>query len=701
MDGVPTLINRESSWLDFNMRVLEEAQDPSNPLLERVKFLAITASNLDEFFMIRIADLKTQAEEKPERVDETGMAARAQYEMVVHKAHAMVEVQYACWEVLRAQLAQESIVVRRPQDISPMQLLALERYFDEALFPVLTPIAVDATRPFPLLTNKEIYLGVLLRLKDSEDEAVFAAVQVPAILDRFIALDDGSVILLEDVMALQVRQLFPGYDVLHTCPFRITRNSDLDIDEGEDDLMIAVEHSIDRRKWGDPLRLEVMAAAGSAEITTYLVERLGIAETGVFRLPDLLDLTALNKLGKLFDRKDLKDASRPPLPALDFAGTENIFEAIRQKDRLVQLPYESFDCVLNFVKQAAADPDVLAIKQTLYRVSGNSPIVGALIEAARNGKQVTVLVELKARFDEQNNIHWARRLEKAGCHVVYGLVGLKTHCKVLLVVRREDEGIRRYVHLGTGNYNDSTARLYTDMGLFSCREQLGADASALFNMLTGYSLPRAWRKFAVAPASLRQFFEHKIDGEIANARLGRPARIIAKMNSLVDRGIIEKLYEASAAGVQIDLIIRGMNSLRAGVPGLSENIRVRSIIGRYLEHSRIFRFENGGRVEIYMGSADWMPRNLDRRVEVIFPVEQEDLMARIDHILAVELADNCRARVQRGDGSYRHLHPEEGETAVLAQDVFYQEIAQAHRALREMEKSGVYQPKTAPENEHF
>lgn len=701
MEQLSRLINRESSWLDFNMRVLEEAQDPSNPLLERVKFLAITASNLDEFFMIRIGDLKAQAEDKPFHRDATGKNVREQYYSVSEKAHRMAQHQYRCWEGLRGELAAEGIVIREIDTLSEAECLWLERYFDERVFPVLTPIAVDVTRPFPLFANKEVYLGVSLKKKQEGAQPVFAAVQVPSIIDRFIQLEDGSVILLEQVMAMHIQALFPGYDMLRSYPFRITRNADLDIDEGADDLMIAVEHSVNRRKWGDPLRLEVAAPGDGGLIRDYLEKQLNMEPECVFMSPGLLDLTALNKLVKIYDRPELRDAPRPPLPPVDFLGVDDMFAAIAQRDRLVRHPYESFDCVVEFVKKAAADPDVLAIKQTLYRVSGNSAIVQALIDAADAGKQVTVLVELKARFDEENNIHWARRLEKAGCHVIYGLVGLKIHCKVLLVVRREADGIRRYVHLGTGNYNDSTARLYTDIGLFTCREQMGADASALFNMLTGYSIPRSWKKFAVAPAGLRGFFYQKIQDEIDNANLGRPAAITAKMNSLVDPGIIEKLYEASAAGVHIRLIVRGMNSLVSGVPGLSENIEVRSIIGRYLEHARVFRFECAGRVEMYLGSADWMPRNLDRRVEVVFPVEQEDLVQRLNQVLEVELSDNCKARVQQPDGSYQRLHPQPGNPAILAQEQFYFEVREQLQALKDQEKGGVYQPRTAPEEEQI
>lgn len=697
MSNKALFMNRESSWLDFNMRVLEEACDPSNPLLERVKFLSITASNLDEFFMIRIGDLKNLAEEKPNERDATGLTVREQYRIVSQKAHAMARHQYECWDVLRGMLDSEGITVRHTRDMTFLECDWLERYFEEMLFPVLTPVAVDGTRPFPLFTNKEIYLGVLLKKEQSDDEPMFAAVQVPGIMGRFVKLEQNGVVALEDVMAMHIHSLFPGYEVLVTQPFRITRNSDLDIDEGADDLMIAVEYSINRRKWGDPLRLELAPVEGESRIRDYLIDQLEIEQECVFITPGLLDLTALGALGKLYDRPDLRDEPQPPLPTLDFVGESDIFAAIRQRDRMVHLPYESFDCVLDFVRQAAADPDVLAIKQTLYRVGGNSPIVKALIEAAQNGKQVTVLVELKARFDEENNINWARRLEKAGCHVIYGLVGLKTHCKVLLIVRREEDGIRRYVHLGTGNYNDTTARLYTDMGMFTCNEHIGADASALFNMLTGFAVPRTWKKLAVAPDGLRQFFYGKIQREIHNAKLGRPSGITAKMNSLVDRPIIEMLYEASQAGVTVNLIIRGMNSLLSQVPGLSENIHVRSLIGRHLEHSRIFRFENGGRPQVYMGSADWMPRNLDRRVEVIFPVEQESLVLRLEEILRIELADNCKARVQQPDGSYRHLHP--GDAApVWMQNYLYYAVKKRYQQMQTPRKDGIYQPRSAPED---
>ena len=470
--------------------------------------------------------------------------------------------------------------------------------------------------------------------------------------------------------------------MLALCPFRITRNSDLLIDEGSADLLDEIAKSVRQRRWGDPVRLELQKGYGGdravdGEIKSFLVRMLEVEKPDVYHIDGPLDLTALMSLARLPGMEELRDRPWTPQTPTDFLGEEDVFAAIRARDRLVHLPYETFGCVEDFLRRAAEDPDVLAIKQTLYRVSGKSPVVESLIRAVENGKQVTVLVELKARFDEENNIGWARKLENAGCHVIYGLKGLKIHCKVLLVVRREEGAIRRYVHMSTGNYNDSTARLYTDIGLFTCRQTVGADASALFNYLTGYSTATAWRKLKVAPHGLRDFFYVMIGREIENARLGRPARIVAKVNSLIDEGLIRRLYEASSAGVRVELIVRGMCCLIAGVPDLSQNITVRSIVGRYLEHSRIFYFENGGLPELYLSSADWMPRNLDRRVEVAFPVEQEDLKARLIEMLSIFLRDNEKARAMGPDGTYAYVQAGEGEPHLCAQDWFMQQALRA------------------------
>lgn len=682
-DHKSRFINRELSWLDFNLRVLEEAEKPDNPLFERLKFLAITASNLDEFFMVRVAGLKQQIEAGFTGSDPAGMSPREQLRAVSNHCHDMTGQQYDCWFRLQPLLREAGVTFLREDDLTERQTAWLDRYFTEVVYPVLTPLAVDAARPFPRVSGRRLTLAVRLR-KDGEEENYdyFALVQVPPILNRLVELPSEQeqgrqFIFLEDVILRRLSDLFAGYRMEGACLFRVTRDADLTIDEDAADLMVEIQKSILQRKWGHPVRLEVMTTfIGEREDKTtmdLLIEWLGIGKRDLYAVKGPLDLTFLMGLSRLDGFDELRDEPWPPLPPADLEEDEDIFEAIRSRDIMVHHPYESFDCVVDFIRRAADDPDVLAIKQTLYRVSGNSPIVAALIRAAENNKQVTVLVELKARFDEENNIAWARRLEQAGCHVIYGMTGLKVHCKTLLVVRREEDGIRRYVHLSTGNYNDSTARLYTDMGLFTCRESFGSDASALFNLLTGYSAPPRFKKFAVAPMGLRDFFYGQIDKEIRYAAEGRPARIIAKVNSLIDPGMIDKLYEASNAGVRIDLIIRGICGLRPGVLGLSENIRVISIIGRFLEHHRIFYFSGGGKPLVYLSSADWMSRNLDRRVEVCFPVEQPALRDRLMNLLDLMLSDNSNARLHLPDGHYIPVKGQ-GLAPVSAQAVLYENI---------------------------
>jgi polyphosphate kinase len=550
---------------------------------------------------------------------------------------------------------------------------------------VLTPLAIDYGRPFPVVANRSVNVCVRMRelQKEGSEAPLYAVVQVPSILPRFVELPRSQgrrcFVLLEKLMIAHMAGLFPGYEVMALCPFRITRDSDLSIDEGAEDLMSEIAKEVKKRKWGDPVRLELQKGLGGdravdQDIKDFLVKILHVGKPDVYHNDGLLDLTALLKLSRLPGTDSLRDKPWNPQDPADFLNQPDVFSAIRERDRLLHVPYESFEPVERFLRMAAADPDVLAIKQTLYRVSGNSPVVEALIRAAENGKQVTVLVELRARFDEENNIGWAKKLEDAGCHVIYGLHGLKIHCKVLLVVRREEGGIRRYVHMSTGNYNDTTARLYTDIGMFTCRETFGADASALFNYLTGYSSADAWRKLKVAPRGLRDFFYTMLSREMENARVGRPARVIAKVNSLIDEGIIKKLYAAQAAGVKIDLIVRGMCCLKAGVPGLSENITVHSVIGRFLEHSRIFCFENGGIPEVWLSSADWMQRNLDRRVEIAFPVEQEDIKRRLVGMLELYLKDNLKARAMLPDGSYARVPPpQDGDEALSIQAWFMRE----------------------------
>ena len=649
--------NRELSWLGFNYRVLSEARDKNIPLMERLKFLSITASNLDEFFMIRVASLKDMVHAKYTKKDIAGLTPKEQLEIISTGTHELVEKQYNTYNrsFLPALKHNGLTIVTQYEALNAEQAEYVDRYFMREVYPVLTPMAVDSSRPFPLIRNKSLNIAALLMDKKRKDTIDFATVQVPSVLPRIVTIPsekegETCIILLEQIIEKNIQKLFLNYKVLDATPYRVMRNADLTIDEDEAaDLLIEIERQLKKRQWGEAIRLEVEQGIDK-RLLKILKKELQIQQEDIFTIRGPLDLTFLMKVYGMDGFDHLKEEPYTPQPpkGLDMDG--DLFEQIRQKDILLHHPYETFDPVVNFVRFAAKDPDVLAIKQTLYRVSSNSPIIASLAQAAENGKQVTVLVELKARFDEENNIVWARKLEKAGCHVIYGLVGLKTHSKITLVVRREEEGIRRYVHLGTGNYNDSTAKLYTDMGMFTCKRAYGEDATAVFNMLSGYSEPLSWNKLALAPTWLRTRFVELINRERDYAAMGKPARIVAKMNSLCDAGIINALYEASAAGVQIELIIRGICCLKQGVPGMSETIQVRSIVGTFLEHSRIFYFENDGSPEIYMGSADWMPRNLDKRVEILFPVEDPDLKKEIIHILHTQLADNTKAHLLQPDG---------------------------------------------------
>ena len=649
--------NRELSWLGFNYRVLSEARDKNIPLMERLKFLSITASNLDEFFMIRVASLKDMVHAKYTKKDIAGLTPKEQLAIISTGTHELVEKQYNTYNrsFLPALKHNGLTIVTQYEALNAEQAEYVDRYFMREVYPVLTPMAVDSSRPFPLIRNKSLNIAALLMDKKRKDTIDFATVQVPSVLPRIVTIPsekegETCIILLEQIIEKNIQKLFLNYKVLDATPYRVMRNADLTIDEDEAaDLLIEIERQLKKRQWGEAIRLEVEQGIDK-RLLKILKKELQIQQEDIFTIRGPLDLTFLMKVYGMDGFDHLKEEPYTPQPpkGLDMDG--DLFEQIRQKDILLHHPYETFDPVVNFVRLAAKDPDVLAIKQTLYRVSSNSPIIASLAQAAENGKQVTVLVELKARFDEENNIVWARKLEKAGCHVIYGLVGLKTHSKITLVVRREEEGIRRYVHLGTGNYNDSTAKLYTDMGMFTCKRAYGEDATAVFNMLSGYSEPLSWNKLALAPTWLRTRFVELINRERDYAAMGKPARIVAKMNSLCDAGIINALYEASAAGVQIELIIRGICCLKQGVPGMSETIQVRSIVGTFLEHSRIFYFENDGSPEIYMGSADWMPRNLDKRVEILFPVEDPDLKKEIVHILHTQLADNTKAHLLQPDG---------------------------------------------------
>lgn len=687
-------INRELSWMDFNARVLEEAFKKENPVMERIRFLSITASNLDEFFMVRVAGVKEQVESGYNKPDFSGLTPAKLLPQLNTKIYGFSERQYSCLHrSIVPALKKNGILFVTPDEMNEKQTAFISDYFDKVLFPVLTPLAVDRSRPFPFLANKSLNLAVRLKSKKSE-ESYFAVVQVPSILSRFLEIpcaEGRMFVLLEDVITYKLESLFELNEIQASCPFRITRNSDLEIDEEAEDLLSEIKKSIKRRKRGKPVRLELLQRCDK-ETKEFLIEMLEIQKSEIYEVPGPLDLTFLSKFANLPGCEQLCfKPIKPVYPPAAFWGYDDMFEAIRDKDRMVHHPYESFECVVDFVRQAAEDENVLAIKQTLYRVSGHSPIVAALIRAAENGKQVTVLVELKARFDEENNILWAKKLEEAGCHVIYGLAGLKTHCKILLVVRRDEDGIRRYLHMATGNYNDSTAKIYTDIGVFTCKEPFGRDASSLFNVLTGYSLPPEYNKFAVAPHGLREFFVRMIQKEIDNSLAGLPCGITAKVNSLVDPEMIELLYQASQANVPIRLIVRGICCLVPGLPGISENITVISIVGQLLEHSRIFKFENAGNPKIYMGSADWMPRNLDRRVELVFPIEDEDLKERAFDILETMWNDNLNARMLRSDTTYEHID-RRGKTSHNCQVEFSAMAQKAVKALQVPDASKPYKP---------
>lgn len=700
--------NRELSWLDFNYRILSEARDKNNPLLERCKFLSITSSNLDEFFMIRVASLKDMVNAEYEKEDMSGMTPAKQLSAISKKTHSFVSMQYSTYNrsIITALKKEKLVIVQSHEALSDEQKEYADRYFEENIYPILTPMAVDSSRPFPLIRNKSLNIAALLEkkedIKDKADakrkgkakeeksknkeknknntddrELEFATVQVPSGIPRIIRIPsqnegETTVILLEEIIERHIGKLFLNYKVVCAHPYRVMRNADLTIDEDDaEDLLKEIEKQLKKRQWGEAIRLEIEDSADK-RLVNILKEELNVDNEDIFMINGPLDLTFLMKLYGIDGFNELRAEKYTPQQNPRINSEESIFDQIKEGDILLNHPYETFDPVVDFVRQASKDDSVLAIKQTLYRVSGNSPIIASLAEAAENGKQVSVLVELKARFDEENNINWAKKLEKAGCHVIYGLRGLKTHSKITLVVREEEDGIRRYVHLGTGNYNDATARLYTDMGLFTCRQPYGEDATAVFNMLSGYSEPEVWNKLALAPLWLRDKFEYLIKRETENAKEGKKAFIVAKMNSLCDRETIDLLYEAGQAGVKIDLIIRGICCLRAQVEGLSENISVRSIVGNFLEHSRVFYFHNDGKEEVYMSSADWMPRNLDKRVEILFPVEDDKLKQQVIHILDVQLKDTLKAHVMNSQGVYEKVD-KRGKEPLEAQKYFCDE----------------------------
>ena len=662
LDDPSLYLNRELSLLAFQHRVLEEAADPRNPLLERVKFLSILSSNLDEFFMVRVAGLVQQAESGSIELSIDGKSPITQLEMIRTAVTKLTTRAYDCFRgQLMPELDRERIRIVEYSVLSEDQRIHLENYFLQTVFPVLTPLAFDPGRPFPHMSN--LSLNIAVSVKDGNGEH-FARVKVPEKLAQLVrvpaAKGEHVFIWLEQLIMANLKHLFPGLETAGAYPFHITRDGEVAIRELEsDDLLETVEEAVWQRRFRDVVRVQVNAEI-PAQILGILTSNLELDQNDLYRVDGPLDLGRLRHLLTL-DRPDLKDRAFLPYtpPGLQPKAEEDMFARIRQGDVLLHHPFESFQPVVEFLRKAARDPDVLAIKITLYRVGPNSPIVEALVDAVENGKQVAVLVELKARFDEESNIEWARALEREGVHVVYGLLGLKVHSKVAMVVRREGDAMRRYVHLSTGNYNPATARSYTDLGLFTADEQFASDVTDLFNFLTGYSAKTRYRKLLVAPINLRQRLSELIEREIAHQEAGVRGHLIFKMNALEDPGMIKLLYRASQAGVQIDLLVRGLCCLRPGVPGVSENIRVVSILGRFLEHSRIYYFRNGGQEEIYLGSADLMPRNLNRRVEVLFPIDDVKLIRRLkDEILETYLADRHRARLMHNDGSYSRMATE-------------------------------------------
>lgn len=675
-------VNRELSWIDFNGRVLGEATDVNNPLLERANFLGITQSNVDEFFMVRVASLHKLAAANVTTTDASGLTPQEQLDAVNAKEHRMVEERYTVYnQQIIPKLAKQGINILHVKDLDDKQYEFIRRYFNDELMPVLTPMADDSSRPFPFISNNSLNIAVQLRrdpaqramsMKTKEilegDQEVerhqnephddskeadikFATVRVPEIYKRLVRLPgENNFILIDDLIKEFLSLLFPGYQIIKTATYRVMRDMDLDVaEEDTSDLLRAVKHQLREREHGQVMRLEVEHDI-DPWLEDQLIDNLHVTERSLYRVDGPVDLTFLKKLSGMVDgHDDLRYKPFKPYlnPALDM--DHNIFQSIRKKDYLVQHPYDNFDAVVNFIHQAALDPEVLAIKMTLYRVSGNSPIIKYLGMAAQRGKQVTVLVEVKARFDEQNNVRWAQRLERMGCHVIYGLVGLKTHCKVALVIRRDEDGLRRYMHLGTGNYNDVTAHFYTDMGLFTCDHELGIDMTNLFNMLSGFARPPYFHQLRVSPDGIREFINKKIDEQIEVAKSGGSALIRMKMNSLSDKQIIARLYDAAANGVKIQLLVRGITCLRNDLLELHDNIEVHSIVGRFLEHSRIYYFKSNGNEEIYLASADMMTRNLNRRVEELYPVKQADTKARAIQIFNIMWKDNTKARILEGD----------------------------------------------------
>jgi len=673
--------NREISWLAFNERVLQEVLDKRNPLLERIKFSAIFSSNLDEFFMVRVAGLKDQVKVgfmKPE--NKAGLTPKQQLEKISERAHYLVKLQDETFQQqILQELKAENIHLLKVDELTSAQKKFLELYFNEQIFPVLTPMAVDAYRPFPMLLNKSINIAVSIELEKTTDHQVkqqLAIVQVPSLLERFIEVPfiDGTTcfVLLEDIICYFISKLFNGYKILSVTQFRITRNADLEIhEEGARDLLQVIEKELKKRKWGAAVRLEIKEEHLDKQILAYLLDELEIEEDDAYYISGPLDKTFLFSFYKVFaSRKDnLTYEPFIPVPSLEIDYNKDMFQNALDHDMLLHHPYESFQPILDFVSEAADDPNVLAIKQTLYRVSGDSPVIEALKRAAENGKQVTVLVELKARFDEENNVQWAKELEKAGCHVIYGMTHLKTHSKITLVVRRKNGVIERFVHLGTGNYNDQTAKIYTDFGYITTKEKFGIDATNFFNYLSGYTQKPVYHHLVVAPHDIRGEFIKLIDQEIEYHKQFNNGHIIAKMNSLTDKKIIMKLYEASTLGVKIELIIRGICCLKPRIENVSENIRVISIVGRFLEHSRIYYFHHNGEEKIYLSSADMMTRNMEKRVEILFPIFEGKLKKKLKHLLSLQLSDNLKAREQDNEGVYHYIQKKENEPNIDSQAI--------------------------------
>lgn len=675
-------INRELSWLDFNARVLEEAQDVRNPLLERLKFACIVSSNLDEFFMVRVARLRRAiAEGRPTRCP-AGLTPRQELHRVRQRSHALVRDQYKCiFDDLLPALAQHGLHVLHTEDLNSDQAAYIERVFEDELFPVLTPMAVDEARPFPLVRNLTLNFAVMLAPAAERERERFAVVPLPSGIRRWSRLPSEQGLAYQsqdDIVRTFLGRLFVGQEILAASVFRVTRDSELEFgDEGAPDFLEEVEQKLNLRRTSQPVRLEVEASA-DPRLVDWLLDSLELKEADLYRLPGPLEVRDFMTFVELPGFDELRDTPFEPAIPEELIRVDSVFPAIRERDFLLHHPYDSFEPVLRFVSEAADDADVLAIKLTLYRTSGDSPLIAALIRAAENGKHVTALVELTARFDEERNVEWARRLEEAGANVILGLRDLKTHAKIIIVVRRDPDGIRRYLHLGTGNYNDRTAKLYTDLGLLTVDEDLGVDGSSFFNSLTGYSDLPVYRKLTMAPVGLRERFIELIDREASRAQDGQPAEIMAKMNSLVDPQIIQALYRASQAGVPIRLNVRGICCLRPGVEGVSETIQVMSLVDRYLEHSRVYFFRNGGEAEVYLSSADWMARNLDRRVELLFPLQAPHTKEKAIRILETLFTETEKSRWLQADGKYIRKRRRRGDPVVRCQELFRQQALAAH-----------------------